>query len=212
VWCEQWGVEDAVVVTVLCWLFALMHLTISNLIVYPSLTRPPCDPCGPMPCAHGALEAFKPVAARLVAAVQLSCTQPSVSSATFTRDSKYMPDTLSFLPLPAIRNRPCFCSGLRHALVRQSCFIIPSAHGVRCTHHLCWEQQQPASPKAPPMSWSLRCRGPSGQATLSGLSADSTLGGLQSQIHARLGIAAAQQTLLSGFPPRPLVRAPRPHT
>ena len=54
-------------------------------------------------------------------------------------------------------------------------------------------------------SWSLRCRGPSGQAVLTGLDgATTTVDALRRMLHEKLGVAPERQEVLAGFPPRPL--------
>jgi hypothetical protein len=53
-------------------------------------------------------------------------------------------------------------------------------------------------------AWTLRCRGPSGQATLGGLSGETTVAGLQALLEERTGVPAARQEVLSGFPPKAL--------
>lgn len=54
------------------------------------------------------------------------------------------------------------------------------------------------------MSWVLRARGPGGQATLTGLDATTTVSALKDLIAERVGVPAARQELLGGFPPKPL--------
>lgn len=54
-------------------------------------------------------------------------------------------------------------------------------------------------------AWTLRVRGPSGQATLSAAAgADTTIAALQQLVEEKLLVPAARQELLCGFPPRPL--------
>jgi hypothetical protein len=53
------------------------------------------------------------------------------------------------------------------------------------------------------MSWSLRIRGPGGQATLAA-TADTAISELQQQISNKIGVPAQLQELLSGFPPKQL--------
>ena len=52
------------------------------------------------------------------------------------------------------------------------------------------------------MAWSLRARGPSGQATLGGLDAKTSVADLQAMLEQQLGVPAARQELLGGFPPK----------
>ena len=54
------------------------------------------------------------------------------------------------------------------------------------------------------MAWSLRARGPSGQATLGGLDAGTSVADLQKMLEHQLGVPASRQELLAGFPPKPL--------
>ncbi|GBF96418.1 ubiquitin thioesterase [Raphidocelis subcapitata] len=54
------------------------------------------------------------------------------------------------------------------------------------------------------MAWQLRCRGPAGQATLSGLGGDTTVAALQALLADKTGVPAERQEVLSGFPPKPL--------
>lgn len=50
----------------------------------------------------------------------------------------------------------------------------------------------------------LRCRGPDGQTTLSGLDPEMTVAAFQELLASRLGVPIAHQELLAGFPPKPV--------
>jgi hypothetical protein len=51
-------------------------------------------------------------------------------------------------------------------------------------------------------AWTLRCRGPAGQATLAGVGAATSVAELLSLLEQKTGAPA--QEVLSGFPPKPL--------
>lgn len=54
------------------------------------------------------------------------------------------------------------------------------------------------------MSLTLRCRGPSGQATISGASTDMSVSEFQNIVAEKTGVAPHRQEILAGFPPKVL--------
>lgn len=69
--------------------------------------------------------------------------------------------------------------------------------------------QREVAPSLMAGTWSIRARGPGGQAVLSGLAPDTRVDALQQQLSEKLGIPPERQELLGGFPPKTLqVRGP----
>mmetsp|Transcript_25781 Transcript_25781/g.69925 ORF Transcript_25781/g.69925 Transcript_25781/m.69925 type:complete len:124 (-) Transcript_25781:67-438(-) len=54
------------------------------------------------------------------------------------------------------------------------------------------------------MSLSFRCRGPTGQSTLTGIEASTSVSDFCTLVASKTGVPPEQQEMLAGFPPKPL--------